>query len=302
MQKKGHFIEMRKRQFEFDRVFNEQFTQEDLFAAFSPLIQSALDGKKVCIFAYGQTGSGKSHTIMGNPERSELRGLIPRSLEQIFQCRESSKGKCRYDLKLSMLEIYNGTIYDLLLRSPKKSPGWTHLDIKHDDQFGGSHLVGLSIVNVLSEERTMELVRQATDRRSVRGTKMNDKSSRSHSVFTLRISGINERTNEVSNGLLNIIDLAGSERLDINDSMSKEEQAESTQINSSLLQLRKVIRALVKKEERVPFRGNALPRFLQPCLEGDTKTLMIVNISADTERKTVEESLRSLKFGSEARN
>jgi len=40
---------------------------------------------QVCIFAYDQTGSGKTYTMMGRPESLEQKGLIPRSLEQIFE-------------------------------------------------------------------------------------------------------------------------------------------------------------------------------------------------------------------------
>lgn len=44
---------------------------------------------QVCIFAYGQTGSGKTYTMMGRPEAPDQKGLIPRSLEQIFQASQS---------------------------------------------------------------------------------------------------------------------------------------------------------------------------------------------------------------------
>jgi len=55
--------------------------QEEVFDEISQLVQSALDGYKVCIFAYGQTGSGKTHTMLGTPEE---RGMIPRAMDQIF--------------------------------------------------------------------------------------------------------------------------------------------------------------------------------------------------------------------------
>jgi kinesin family protein C1 len=70
-----------KHAFSFDRVFQPQCGQQVVFEEITELVQSALDGYKVCIFAYGQTGSGKTHTMMGSP--GEV-GMIPRSLQQIF--------------------------------------------------------------------------------------------------------------------------------------------------------------------------------------------------------------------------
>jgi len=70
-----------KHAFSFDRVFQPQCGQQVVFEEITQLVQSALDGYKVCIFAYGQTGSGKTHTMMGSP--GEV-GMIPRSLQQIF--------------------------------------------------------------------------------------------------------------------------------------------------------------------------------------------------------------------------
>ncbi|KAK7368900.1 hypothetical protein VNO80_10933 [Phaseolus coccineus] len=70
---------------------------------------------KVCIFAYGQTGAGKTYTMMGRPDAPDLKGLIPRSLEQIFQTSQSLKDQgWKYTMHASILKIYNETIRNLL--------------------------------------------------------------------------------------------------------------------------------------------------------------------------------------------
>ncbi|GAV71260.1 Kinesin domain-containing protein [Cephalotus follicularis] len=283
--------------FTFDKVFAHEASQQDVFVEISQLVQSALDGYKVCIFAYGQTGSGKTYTMMGRPDTHDQKGLIPRSLEQIFQTSQSLLAQgWKYKMQASMLEIYNETIRDLL--SINRSSGMENgvagkqYTIKHDAN-GNTHVSDLTIIDVCSITEISSLLRQAAQSRSVGKTQMNEQSSRSHFVFTLRISGVNENTEQQVQGILNLIDLAGSERLSKSGSTGdrlKETQA----INKSLSCLSDVIFALAKKEDHVPFRNSKLTYLLQPCLGGDSKTLMFVNISPDP--ASVGESLCSLRF------
>ncbi|XP_011003401.1 PREDICTED: kinesin-1-like isoform X2 [Populus euphratica] len=283
--------------FNFDKVFNHDASQQEVFVEISQLVQSALDGYKVCIFAYGQTGSGKTYTMMGRPEAPEQKGLIPRSLEQIFQTSQSLIAQgWKYKMQASMLEIYNETIRDLL--STNKSSGAENgapgkqYTIKHDAN-GNTNVTDLTIVDVCRIEEISSLLRQAAQSRSVGKTQMNEQSSRSHFVFTLRISGVNEGTEQQVQGVLNLIDLAGSERLS-RSGATGDRLKETQAINRSLSSLSDVIFALAKKEDHVPFRNSKLTYLLQPCLGGDSKTLMFVNISPDP--ASVGESLCSLRF------
>ncbi|KAK2380987.1 kinesin protein KIN-14N [Trifolium repens] len=292
-----------KHSFTFDKVFIQDVSQEEIFVEVSQLVQSALDGYKVCIFAYGQTGSGKTYTMMGKPGHPDEKGLIPRSLEQIFQTKQSQQPQgWKYEMQVSMLEIYNETIRDLLstnrsshdaTRLENGTPGKQYT-IKHDAN-GNTQVSDLTVVYVHSAKEVAFLLNQAAHSRSVGKTQMNEQSSRSHFVFTLRIYGVNESTDQQVQGVLNLIDLAGSERLSKSGSTGdrlKETQA----INKSLSSLSDVIFALAKKEDHVPFRNSKLTYLLQPCLGGDSKTLMFVNISPDP--SSVGESLCSLRFAS----
>ncbi|XP_045826070.1 kinesin-like protein KIN-14C isoform X1 [Trifolium pratense] len=291
-----------KQLFTFDKVFNHGASQQEVFTEISQLVQSALDGYKVCIFAYGQTGSGKTYTMMGRPDAPDLKGMIPLSLEQIFQTSQSLKDQgWNFKMQASVLEIYNETIKDLLLSNRSSGFDQTRAEnsvhgkqytIRHDKN-GNTHVLDLTIVDVCSVDEISSLLQKAAQIRSMGRTQMNEQSSRSHFVVTLRICGTNENTEQQVQGVLNLIDLAGSERLS-RSGATGDRLKETQAINQSLSSLSNVIFALAKKEEHVPFRDSKLTHLLQPCLEGDSKTLMFVNISPD--QSSIDESLCSLRF------
>lgn len=87
----------------------------DVFADASPLVVSVLDGYNVCIFAYGQTGTGKTFTMEGTEQN---RGVNYRTLEQLFETAKERSETFAYSLSVSVLEVYNEQIRDLLATSP----------------------------------------------------------------------------------------------------------------------------------------------------------------------------------------
>lgn len=293
-------IKMSKHPFKFDKVFNPKDSQDNVFEEISQLVQSALDGYRVCIFAYGQTGSGKTYTMLGNGENGgKDLGMIPRSVRQVFEtARGMEKDDWELNLKASFLEIYNENLRDLLTDSAPtgkgKSRGKDEAYKIHFDGARGLTVVNdLTVVEVKTEEEMNRLIQRSMRKRATAATKANEQSSRSHCVFRLYITGQNKATGETRTGLLNLIDLAGSERLS-HSKAEGERLRETRNINKSLSSLGDVISALSKNEKHVPFRNSKLTYLLQDSLGGNSKTLMFVNISHAVE--TFHESLTSLRF------
>uniref|UniRef100_A0A674IJR9 Kinesin family member C1 n=1 Tax=Terrapene triunguis TaxID=2587831 RepID=A0A674IJR9_9SAUR len=287
-----------KYDFSFDRVFSPACSQEQVFEEIALLVQSALDGYHVCIFAYGQTGSGKTYTMEGPDDMSpETMGMIPRAVQQVFQeARELEPKGWQYRFTANFLEIYNESLRDLLVGRPERG---AELEIKRVSQSSEElHVPNLRYVPVDSEDEVLKLLRTAKANRSVAKTALNDRSSRSHSLFQLRIEGWN-RSRDLHSvcecAVLSLVDLAGSERLD--KSFSKGERLRETQaINTSLSTLGLVIMALSNKEPHIPYRNSKLTYLLQNSLGGNSKMLMFVNISPLEEN--LSESLNSLRFAS----
>lgn len=285
---KGGSGDVQTHNFGFDKVFTPSASQGEVFEEISQLVQSALDGYKVCIFAYGQTGSGKTHTMMGSPEDP---GMIPRAMDQIFACaKELAAQGWRYDMRAAMLEIYNEELRDLLGKGP---PSGKKHAVSHDDK-GSTSVSFLEYVDVSQPERVASLLERAMKQRSVGATSMNEQSSRSHMVFMLAIEGVNEGTGQKARGLLNLIDLAGSERLS-RSAVTGDRLKETQAINKSLAALGDVIASLGNKEAHVPYRNSKLTYLLQSSLGGaSSKTLMFVNVAPSVD--SAAESLCSLRF------
>ena len=293
----GKEVESKPILFDFDKVFNPGAGQNDVFQEISALAQSALDGYNVCIFTYGQTGSGKTFTMEGPKQPTpESEGMIPRAVRQIFAYAESLRDKgWSYTLTANYLEIYNETIRDLLASQASKAAKLAY-KIQHNDPEQSTSVSHLNYVSVTSADQVHELLHHAAKNRATARTEMNERSSRSHSVFQLRMSGKNSVTGELASGLLNLVDLAGSERL--KDSKATGDRLRETQnINSSLSTLGKVISALANHGRSIPYRESKLTWLLRYSLGGNSKTLMFVNISPSPEN--IKESINSLRFAKE---
>jgi len=282
-----------KHEFPFDRVFAPSAGQETVYDEVSEFVQSALDGYNVTLFSYGQTGSGKTHTMQGTGA-GVMRGLIPRSIEQIgLHKSQLTKDGWSFSMEMSFLEIYNECLRDLLRDNTKE-------ESKHAIKVGSDGrrtVTNLTIKSIDPNDRNAieAVLALGAKRRSTASTDMNATSSRSHSVFTLHLTAKHEERNKMVRGTLNLVDLAGSERLD-RSNVEGQHAKETMAINKSLSSLADVFYAIGQKQSHVPFRHSKLTYLLEPSLSGDGKTLMVVNISPT--EASVQESLCSLRFAS----
>ena len=203
--------------FTYDCVFSDEAEQAGVFAEAQPLIVSVLDGYHACILAYGQTGSGKTHTMQGYSASDA--GVNTRAISEIFAIAKERERTHSYTIKVTLIEIYNETLRDLL--EPRDASGKDKaLDIKlassTSDLPGytsGTCVPGLYVAEVHTMEQVLSALSKGEQNRSVAGTDMNQRSSRSHMVLTVFVEGRHLSSEATTFGKLHLIDLAGSERL-----------------------------------------------------------------------------------------
>ena len=221
------------------------------------------------------------------------------------------------ELQVEILEIHNECIRDLLAGAGGSGSGSgarahapASLELRHDAKTGAVRVEGLTPVRVASAAEVHALITRASAARATGTTKMNERSSRSHMVFTLRMAATRKASNESRAGTLHLVDLAGSERLDksgVNDgegaggvgggggSGGNKMLTETININQSLLALGACVSALQSKASHIPYKNSKLTTLLSEALGGkDARTLILCTLNPL--HSNASESLSTLRF------
>lgn len=186
--------------YKFDRIFDPSDAQPAVYEEVQHLVTSCLDGFNVCIMAYGQTGSGKTHTMVGNED-----GIYYYAINELFK-RLEDRPLSDHKIRVSLTEIYNETIRDLLPR--KGDP----VLVKLRDNAEGETVSDERVKTVRSREEVIGCLKRAQQNRSIGASSVNDQSSRSHFIFTIHVSWRHALSKARYSGKIHLVDLAGSER------------------------------------------------------------------------------------------
>ena len=283
-----------KTEFTFDRIFNEQTTQNELYESVAqPILHDFLQGFNCTIIAYGQTGAGKTHTLSGNNQNP---GIVPRILDDLFVNIQQSQASVIYTVQCSYVEIYMEKIRDLL------NPELTNLRIREIADAESLHNVYIencTLCTVKNSKEILKMIQKGDLHRSVAATDMNLRSSRSHSVVIVSIVQTDIVKQIRKSSKLFLVDLAGSE--DVSRSkVSGLGLDQAKTINKSLSALSLVIKILTEhKSSHIPYRDSKLTRLLSNSLGGNSKTALLLALSPASD--SLPETLSTLKFGARAK-
>ena len=330
------------KEFQFDHVYGPNSKQEGIFDDARPLLQTVMDGFNVSVMAYGPTGSGKTYSITGAGKTysstgagarlsatrmcflqvnswgdplvvcalgvpggasGKHRGLVYRMLEDVFKTIKERAVLVDLSLKVSMMEIYNEEVRDLLAPSPggagkkgqPQAPGPAARESLKvtTDRHGSVVIEGLEEYAVDSLAKGQALVEHGLGVRATGATNVNEHSSRSHLLIRFTVHSVDRRTGERHSGKMYLVDLAGCENVSQSGAEGRALK-EAIGINKSLAALHDVMLALSKKESHVPYRNSTLTKVLADSLGGQAKCLMFVMISPALRDRLVTQS--ALKF------
>uniref|UniRef100_A0A803YHJ3 Kinesin-like protein n=1 Tax=Meleagris gallopavo TaxID=9103 RepID=A0A803YHJ3_MELGA len=316
----GHSVH----KFTFSRVFRPETTQSEFFeGSTKEIVRAYVNGVNGLVFTYGVTNAGKTYTIQGT---SKDLGILPRSLDMIFNyirgrqyVKMNFKPYLSNDVKkleeaqVKQEEIIKAALL-ASLKEETESVSNTVANMCHVEPTSSkctsrnlpSDSLDLKWINIQSTEEGCKILKIGNKNRSFACTRMNEQSSRSHSIFSIRLLILTDEHQPHVLGVseLTFCDLAGSERCNKTQAFG-DRLKEAGNINNSLHILGKCIAALKQnqnpkmKPSYIPFRESKLTRLFQPFFCGKGKACMIVNINQHA--NTYDETLHVMKFSAIAK-
>ncbi|XP_053574462.1 kinesin-like protein KIF23 isoform X8 [Bombina bombina] len=214
-----------------------------------------------------------------------------------------------YSVFVSYIEIYNNYIYDLLeeVSMDPIKPKPPQSKILREDQNHNMYIAGCTEVEVKSTEEAFDVFWKGQKRRRIANTTLNRESSRSHSVFMIKLAqapldadgdNVLQEREQITVSQLSLVDLAGSERTNRTKAEGNRLR-EAGNINQSLMTLRTCIEVLRENQlygtnKMVPYRDSKLTHLFKNYFDGEGKVRMIVCVNPKADDH--EESLQVMRF------
>ncbi|XP_050371941.1 kinesin-like protein KIN-10A [Argentina anserina] len=275
---------------------------DDLGEFYAQFVKSRIDsvklGEKCTVMMYGPTGSGKSHTMFGCVKQP---GIVYRSLKDILGNEEDDEGVVGRFVQVTVLEIYNEEIYDLLSGNGAAGGGGG-FGFGWPKGNGSSSKVRLEVMGKKAKNATYisgneagkisKEIQKVEKRRIVKSTLCNERSSRSHCMIILDVPTVG--------GRLMLVDMAGSENIEQAGQLGFEAKMQTGKINQGNIALKRVVESIANGDSHVPFRDSKLTMLLQDSFEDDkTKILMVLCASPDP--KEIHKTIATLEYGAKAK-
>ena len=289
--------------FQFDQIFDYYSQQSQVYEYSAEfLVRNIFEGFNSTIFAYGSIGSGKSYTMFGTNDKP---GIIIRSINQIFNIMKSEEINNNYDLQMSFYKIYNETIIDLLpddkgnksgenIQTPYIEENLNKINLKNNiGKSNKSFFMEITKRNISSPEEAYQIISSGI-KNKIKLKKGKNNSSKAHYIVEINI--IKKQSNvEVNNGSkkygkLILVDLAGFEKV-----AKVKPNTDNFYINKSLFTLSNCINGLINNNRNyIPWRDSKLTMILKDYLSGNSKIVMIANISPSF--SVIEDTYNTLNF------
>lgn len=199
----------------FDNIYGENIDTNSIYQkSIQSLIQNAVQGIDTTIYAFGQTGAGKTHTMLGSDQIAfTFNGIIYLAIQDIFTIVNSRSQDEQFFITVSYTEIYNEQVFDLLAKHEDLEK---QLQIFEEPNGSKFKVLGQTKVRVETLEEVKKIIYYGETNRKYSETYFNHTSSRSHTIFGIQLKNTTYSGEEaaiIRDSAINIVDLAGNERL-----------------------------------------------------------------------------------------
>ena len=211
--------------FSFDHIFEPNSTQIEVYRlSLQPIVNDVLNGYNGTGIVYGQTGTGKTYTMFGS---NEVLGIVDLAITQIFECVGSREDRLLMSkVSVCFYQIYVEQVFDLLTTHIEAKNIRTAVEI-HEDSKKGAFLKNLNQIFTPDKESCLLIIKNGLKNRRIRSTYHNMKSSRSHTILQIHLDfeesndtdnknsnklPDHQKTLNIRNRILTLVDLAGAER------------------------------------------------------------------------------------------
>ncbi|XP_057783523.1 kinesin-like protein KIN-10A [Salvia miltiorrhiza] len=271
--------------------------EDDLEGFYKKFVESRINGvkmgQKCTIMMYGPTGSGKSHTMFGCLKQP---GIVYNSLKGILGEEDEELGLGNF-VQVTVLEIYNEEIYDLLSSTSNGGGfnfGWSKggsaskvkLEVMGKKAKNATFISGNEAGKILKEIQKVE------KRRIVKSTLCNERSSRSHCMIIVDVPTVG--------GRLMLVDMAGSENIEQAGQTGLEAKMQTAKINQGNIALKRVVESIANADSHVPFRDSKLTMLLQDSFEDDKSKILMI-LCASPEPRELHKTIATLEYGAKAK-
>ncbi|TGZ61910.1 hypothetical protein CRM22_007693 [Opisthorchis felineus] len=281
-------------QYKFDRVFDTNASQTEVYKELSPFVSSFIDGYNVCFLTYGSEASGKTYTLLGGPDyKPSTEGIAQRALRTVLSEKTTRRSEWEYQLLVSVIEVYNDTLTDILTNE-----NGIHLRIES----GPDHMMDDIHRQQIEKDSDIDnLLALCRTRRRVGRTALNLCSSRSHLIIFAQLNARSRIHDTSLSSILALCDLAGFEDVIKADTLGDPILAkEAGYINRSLTALNRVFMSLRSQDPMtVSYRDSKLTYLLKPFFSSSGKCILIVTVRTD--RINLASTQSTLRFGRESR-
>ena len=269
------------RSFDNDVAYDSRGTSAQLYSEqVEPLVQRVIGGYNATIIAYGAGRSGKTYTLFGGPSED---GIVDSAAESLFNRLESMAASSKALVTLSVFDVYNSQIIDLLV--PNSKAGLVLLE--HRSQ--GAVVEGLAELVATSAKDVTILVKQAMAVHDALEARMTNQLGKPHTFIDLKVEVVeNDNPSTIRYACLRFCTPAGSGGV-------------SLKFNQGLQALGKVVESLAAEKEpwNVPYASSRLTRLLETSLGGNALTLWVTTL--DAALRSAPDSLHALEMGDKLR-